>query len=251
MYNIVETTAQNSAGNWVKPTFDWAGLKQRKFNGLYILAHKNIKDGDWRTDDNKNLGVIRDEAIDNDFRTGLWINPDGVNVSYAKAFLDLASKVGINTAKQPGDATDSLLPCVLVSSWPAGYKVNQIEGDFFAYFNSILLGKFNNIVLCLNKATADFLVNSGSKLILDTLALPSVRIWYYRPGLTAAAMDAELMATPAKKHVWIAGLAIGESQADWSTAIDPTPPPAPAKTKDQRLAVLFREVAKVLEEDTP
>jgi hypothetical protein len=226
MYKIRETNGQNSTGAWVKPVFNWTDLKSKGYARLYVMASKVVRDPTWRIDDNENLSTIRTDAENNDVSTGLYINPDGIGISYALCLIDLAGKVGVEDDKNlPSDASDGLLPCVMISSFPVGYKVNQIEGDLFNYINSVLLTRYNNIVLCLNQSTANVLANSGSKLILDTLALPSVRIWYYRPGLTAEKLDAELYATPMKKHAWLAGVAIGETLVDWQ--VTPPPPPDP------------------------
>ncbi len=238
MYKIIEI-ANLKNGNWFKPVTDWNGLKAQGYAGAYILAHQVIKNdaGAWAIQDNLYLDDIFSEAQNNGFRVGFYVFPDGVKISYAKVFQDLAFKQNAFGS--------SLLPAVVIGQWPAGYNAHLVEGDFIPYFNSILVDRFGDVVLGLNKATADLLVTSGSDVILNTLKKTGVRIWYYRYDLTAVAMSAELLATPAKKSVWIAGVASGVNEADWSSTIDPTPTPTP-DNDDLVLAAHFQAIADIL-----
>jgi len=252
--NIFDTKGQDSAGNWQKPVIDFGGLRAKGYFGLYILAHKVVNAGGWRFDDNKFMGDTIDDANASKFSVGRYIDPDPTHMSYARALIDLASKVGVQNDKQlPSDSTDALPPCVMVTHWPSPQTVHQMEEDFFSYFNSILLSRYTNVVLALNLATVNAIsvaIASGSTKIRDTIALPSVRIWYIRPGLTPDEMNKELLASPMKKSVWIAGTAIGMSILDWYPPVNPpTPDPEPETglTEKQQIAKLLREMANVLD----
>jgi len=253
MYKIL-TIDNRKGANWYKPVTDWTGLKAQGYAGAYILAHQVIKGTTgYVIQDNLFLSDIFDEAQNNGFRVGFYILPDGINISYAKTFQDLAFK---RTA-----FGSSLLPAVVIGQWPANYKVSQVEGDFIPYFNDILVKPLGDVVLGLNQSTASLLVNSKSSPIMTTLSLPGVRIWYIRPGITATVMDAEFYATPAKKRVWIAGITLTESWADWVTPIPPvssvssspssspspsTPIPPPVVDVKQQIAEHLRAIADLI-----
>lgn len=243
MYKIV-TIDNRKNSNWFKPVTDWTGLKAQGYGGAYILAHQVIQNnaGEYIFQDNLFLNDIFSEAQDNGFRVGFHIVPDGVKLSYAKVFQDLAFKRNAFGS--------SLLPAVVIGQWPKDYTAHQVEGDFIGYFNDILVKPFGNVVLGLNKGTADLLTKSQSTVILNTLKQDGVRIWYIRPNLTAEAMNAELLATPAKKSVWIAGITMTESLADWSVTtppVPPVPPVVPPTDIKAQLKVTIAELSALVE----
>jgi hypothetical protein len=242
MYKITQIDNRKN-GNWFKPVTDWSGLKANGYSGAYILAHQVIQNnsGQYVFQDNLFLDDIFAEAQDNGFRVGFFVVPDGVKISYAKVFQDLAFKRNAFGS--------SLLPAVVIGAWPSGYTVHQVEEDFIGYFNDILVKPLGDVVLGLNKATADLLTNSKSSVILNTLAQPGVRIWYYRFGLTPDQMNAELLATPAKKSVWIAGVSLTENQADWKSVTPPVVPPVVPPTTDikAQLKVVIAQLSALVE----
>jgi hypothetical protein len=240
MYKITQIDNRKNS-NFFKPVIDWTGLKAQGFGGAYILAHQVIKNdaGEFIFQDNLFLNDIFAEAQDNGFRVGFYVVPDGVKISYAKVFQDLVFKRNAFGS--------SLLPAVVIGAWPVGFSVHQIEGDFIGYFNDILVRPLGDVVLGLNKSTADLLTNSKSSVILNTLAQSGVRIWYYRFNFTPEQMNAEFLATPAKKSVWIAGVSLTENQADWKVVVPPVPPVPPVTDIKAQIKVKIAELSALVE----
>jgi hypothetical protein len=260
MYGIIETNKQESTGNWVKPVYNWGDLLTANFRGIYVQATRPVDDGGWRLDDNRYMGDIRTEAEGHGFKYGLYILPEGKKVSYAISMKDLCSKVGIQEDKGPGTPTHTLLPAIVIEQWA---NPLAIQGDFFNYFNEYMLAKFNNVVLGFSKSSLEIMLANSNSEMLKTLALPSVRIWYWRPGLNAQAQNEEfsamLKAKGVNKTVWLAMTTVHTTQAEWLTGPIPGPTGASGPTgatgptgailnKDQRLAVHFKAISDIYNE---
>ena len=248
MYKITQIDNRRN-GAWIDPTIDWTNLKANGYEGAYILAHQIIKNdaGQYVLEDNKYLADIYDEAVGNGFRVGFYIIPDGIKLSYAKEFQDLSQKCNARSF--------SLLPAVVVGQWPSGYTPHQVIGDFVPYYNSILIEKYGNAVLGLNKSTFDFLANSGNNDIILFLRQSGLRLWYFRPPFTAIQMNAESLSSPAKKEVWIAGVSAVENQANWKASVSspsasPSSSPSPSTIFDPKKEIAYhlRIIADLVEQ---
>jgi len=248
MYKITQIDNRRN-GVWTDPTIDWTALKSNGYEGAYILAHQIIKNdaGQYVLEDNKYLADIYDEAVGNGFRVGFYIIPDGIKLSYAKEFQDLSQKCNARSF--------SLLPAVIVGQWPSGYTPHQVIGDFVPYYNSILIEKYGNAVLGLNKSTFDFLANSGNNDIILFLRQSGLRLWYFRPPFTAIQMNAESLSSPAKKEVWIAGVSAVENQANWKASVSspsasPSSSPSPSTIFDPKKEIAYhlRIIADLVEQ---
>jgi hypothetical protein len=225
MYKIIVVDNRDNNGAWYMPSINWAKEWSNGYEGAYIVIHQVVKDyaGRYTFQDNLYLAEIFAAAKSAGFRVGFVIKPDGVRMSYAKEFIDLADK---RTKFGSG-----LLPAVMIESWPSPYSTHQIVGDFIGdYFDNYLLKPFGNIVLALSKNTADFMFQAGGdqEEILKFARLDGIRLWYLRWGKTAEQMNAEMLASPVKKKVWIAGVADNVNEANWEAPVPgPTGPTGP------------------------